>query len=128
KALYENQALYIVARDHSIDLSGLDLKITPIGGVMHNFVNERGERVINGWGIDLNPGKQISEVQLLVNNKVMSTCEPVLGNYDVLKYFPKAPNAPVAWSLIVEDKKIQDNNFLTCRMKSQSGSKIIFFL
>ena len=95
KALYENQDLYVIAGDE-VDLSALDLTITPIGGT--DRIRQKGDVIeCIGWGIDLNPGHQLVRAEVYYNDEHVSTEVPVADNVAALTYFPGAPNTPVSW-------------------------------
>ncbi len=98
--LYEGQDLVVVA-GAELDLSSLELMITPLGGGL--WLKRSDERLtFNGWGIDLNRDHQLYEAEIFLDENSAGTVEPSLGWEHSKKYFPGAPNPAVQWSFDVE--------------------------
>lgn len=95
--LYEKQDLYLVPGP-SVDLSALELKITPIGGFQGLARTAEGGLHAEGWGIDLNPGHRLERADVFRGDRKLASVTPVTDDTRVLAYFPGAPSPGARWS------------------------------
>ena len=122
KALYENQDLWLVNCGSRVDLSTLDLIISPLGGIESCRIDDEGNLILRGWGIDLNDGAQITTVELYANDTLVSCGKAVADRLDVLKFFPHAPSTPVRWRFALPVSDLGGEKLLTCRLISETGA------
>jgi hypothetical protein len=116
--LYENQDLYVLA-GANVDLSSLDLIITPHGG-MTSVSQENGVSSIGGWGIDLNKGHQLVKAELFLDDDPVELIVPTVGYAEAEKYFPVAPNPAVSWTFQFSRPVVVD--LIRVELKSSSGA------
>lgn len=97
KGLYENQDLYVVGAP-GVDLSGLKLASTPMGGFEAATSLPTGEVQYSGWAIERTPGAAIESVAVIIDGAELMAVGPGEIRPDVQKHFPGSANAPVGWS------------------------------
>ena len=127
KTLYENQDLYVVGRGSSVDLSGLGLVVTPLGGFEYCIPRHDHSVEICGWGIELTPSAQIREIELYVNGVLDQKTIPTADRADILSYFPKAVNMPVRWSFVLPRGRISTDDIVAARLLSASGADCWYY-
>lgn len=119
RGLFENQDLYVVGGE-GLDLAGLDLRITPLGGV-RPLVVEDGVVRLSGFGIDFNPGSQIGRVALSISGQAVAETQATADNTAALKVFPNPPNMPVQWRLEAPLGMAREANMLRVDLHSSGG-------
>jgi SAM-dependent methyltransferase len=95
--LYEKQDLYLVP-GASVDLSGFELRITPIGGFQGAVRRPDGSLHAEGWGVELNPGHRLERADVFDGERRVASVEPVHDDPQLLRYFPGAPIPGARWS------------------------------
>lgn len=96
KGLYENQDLYVVGAP-GVDLTGLKLASTPMGGFETATLLPTGETEFAGWAVERTPGREISRISVHVDGRLVMGVSPDRERPDVLVAFPNAANTPVGW-------------------------------
>lgn len=120
KGLYENQDLYVVGAA-GVDLSGLKLASTPMGGFERATTLPTGEIEYSGWAIERTPGAVIETVSLHADGQEILNLAPSSERPDVLRHFPGSANTPVGWSFRVDPQKTPAGTILRAHLKSNSG-------
>jgi hypothetical protein len=92
RALFENQDLYVVAGP-GVSLEGLSITTPPLVGV--GPVEAGGP--LAGWALEPTPGARIVEVKLFADETLLGATPPGEPRLDLMKFFPGAPNPPLAW-------------------------------
>ncbi len=130
KALYENQDIYIVKNGFSgVQLSEIDLKIPPLGGLEGWWIDSNGRLQITGWAIDFNGVEgAIEEVRLLRNGAVVGRTALFADRLDVLRYFPSSAAVPIGWSFAVPIQRLSSGDVLACEIKSRTGLDCIYYV
>jgi SAM-dependent methyltransferase len=121
KALYENQDLYLISKRVDLDFPSFDLVITPMGG-FEKFTTKGARMEFSGWGIDFNPGRIITHIEIYINEDLDRRIKPDSTREDILKYFPKAVNVPVGWSFNLPAASLGAGDTLKVRLVSESGA------
>jgi len=101
KGLYENQDLYVVGAP-GVDLSGLRVASTPMGGFETATALPTGQVEYAGWALERTPGQAVERVVVHVDGAPALTVIPDTERPDVLAAFPGAANAPVGWRFRLE--------------------------
>jgi hypothetical protein len=125
RALFENQDLYVVAGDE-VDISDLALDISPLGGMRPMEASGRQDVLLQGWGIDFNPGSQIDRVELAVGDQVVATARPTADNETALAVFPNPPNMPVRWTMTVPRARLEPGRMLRVSLHSARSRRIAY--
>lgn len=92
RALFENQDLYVVAGP-GVSLEGLATTTPPLVGVGP----VEGGGPLAGWALEPTPGQRIVEVRLFADETRLGVTPPGEPRLDLMKFFPGAPNPPLAW-------------------------------
>ncbi len=120
KGLYENQDLYVVGAP-GVDLSGLKLASSPMGGFESVAALSNGDLEFSGWAIERTPGAAISQVSVHVDGAPVLSVVPGIERPDVLKHFPGSANAPVGWSFRLSQDQAQAGATVRAHLQSNSG-------
>jgi hypothetical protein len=119
KGLYENQDLYVVGAP-GVDLSGLKLGSSPMGGFETVTTLSTGEVEYAGWAIERTPGAAIDAVAVFVDGVETLSVAPNVERPDVQKHFPGSANAPVGWRFRLGAKP---GATVRAELRSSSGLK-----
>lgn len=125
RGLFENQDLYVVAGDEA-DISSLDLDISPLGGMRPMEASGRQDVLLQGWGVDFNPGSQIERVELAMGEDVVATAQPTADNEAALAIFPNPPNMPVRWTMTVRRDQLEPGRMLRVALRSARSQRIAY--
>lgn len=125
RALFENQDLYVVAGE-AADISRLDVDIPTLGGMRPLEAGPDGEVVLQGFGIDFNPGSQIVRAELFDGERLIATAEPTADNERALQVFPNPPNMPVRWRIAVPRASLDEAPFLRVALHSARSPRIAY--
>ena len=125
RALFENQDLYVVAGDE-VDISDLDLDIPVLGGLRPLAASGPEEVLLQGWGIDFNPGSQIDRVELAVGDQVIAAAQPTADNETALAVFPNPPNMPVRWTMTAPRPRLELGKSLRVSLHSARSRRIAY--
>lgn len=119
KGLYENQDLYVVGAP-GVDLSGLKLASSPMGGFETVATLSTGEVEFRGWAIERTPGAAIEAVRVFVDGVETAAAIPSGERPDVQKHFPGSANTPVAWSFRLSPEQARAGAMVRARLESSS--------
>lgn len=120
KGLYENQDLYVVGAP-GVDLSGLTLASSPMGGFETVTTLPTGEVEYAGWAIERTPGAAIEAVAVHVDGAEILSVTPAGERSDVQKHFPGSANAPVGWRFRLSADQARAGATVRAHLKSGSG-------
>lgn len=120
RALYENQDLYVVAREASA-IANLRVVSPPMGGIEVVTSLSTGDVDFSGWAIERTPDAQITQVNAYVGDKLVAETRPDSDRPDVLNYFPRAANIPVGWRLRIEPGQVPAGAMMRFELSSTSG-------
>lgn len=120
KGLYENQDLYVVAAPGR-SLDGLTVASTPMGGFETATLLPTGDVEFRGWAIERTPGRSIEQVRVNVDGVPTLMAEQTGERPDVLRYFPGAANAPVAWTFTLSHQQATTGATIRLDLESNSG-------
>lgn len=120
KGLYENQDLYVVAGPEA-DISRLMVASPPMGGFESATLLTTGEVEFRGWAIERTPGRQIGEVSVHVDDAHVLSVKVEGERPDVLAYFQKAANMPVAWRFTLSHEQAKAGATIAVYLESGSG-------
>lgn len=121
KGLYENQNLYVVAGER-VDLRAFSLQISPMGGFENISVSAEGNLDLFGWGIDLNPGHQITRLEVFCDTRKIHVGAPVIDYDRIWQYFPGAPNMPVRWHCTLPSHLRRPHSMVRVELHSSSAA------
>jgi hypothetical protein len=125
RGLFENQDLYVIGGPGA-DLSGLALDITPLGGVRPVGEAGGGAVRLEGWGIDFNPGSQITRVEVSQGSRALGAATLGVAPQRSLQVFPHAPNPPVGWSLTVPRAELAEADVLRVALHSARSERVAY--
>lgn len=121
KGLYENQDLYVVAGEE-VDLDALTLASSPLGGFDGVTPIASGGLRCVGWGVDPNPGHQLTSCEAYDGDRRVASAVPVANNVAAMKYFPGLSNMPVTWSIDVGPEHCRPDAVLRVELRSSCGT------
>lgn len=122
KGLYENQDLYVVGAP-GVDLSGLKLGSTPMGGFETAATLSTGEVEFRGWAIERTPGEAIETVRVFVDGAEVLAIGPTGQRDDVQQHFPGSANPSAGWSFRLSPEQAEAGATIRVRLDSSSGLK-----
>lgn len=122
KAAYENQDLYVVGAP-GVDLSGLVVASTPMGGIETMTHLTNGDVELAGWAIERTPGRAIARVAAHAGGRCVFEVAPDRERPDVFSAFPNAANTPVGWTLRLPRAGIATGEMVRLQLESGSGLK-----
>jgi hypothetical protein len=120
KGLYENQDLYVVGAP-GVDLAGLTLASTPMGGFETVTTLSTGETEYAGWAIERTPGAAITGLRVFVDGAETLTATPGGERPDVQPHFPGSANPPVGWRFRLSPEAARPGAMVRARLESRSG-------
>lgn len=122
KALYENQDLYVTARDAAA-IADLKVVSPPMGGLERVTSLPTGAIDFSGWAIERTPGARITEIAAYAGDDLIARVAPSTERPDVLAAFPDAANLPVGWTLRVEPGQGRPGAMLRFELVSTTGAR-----
>lgn len=120
KAAYENQDLYVVGAP-GVDLSGLSVAATPMGGLERMTHLTNGDVELSGWAIERTPGHAIERIAVSAGERRVLEVVPDRERPDVLAAFPGAANAPVGWTLRLPRAEIPAGTMVRLQLEGRTG-------
>lgn len=124
KGLCDYQDLYVVTRPERDDLSDLDTSAGLVGFVDNRF---EAENVVtfSGWAHDFSPHGDATEVQALVNGRVVDRCAAVAERADVAAHFSDPSAAACGWSVSLPFNDLSPTDAVALKAVSDCGRELL---
>lgn len=119
KGLYENQALYVVARPGR-DLSALRVASPALGGFERATHLTDGSVEFAGWAIERTPGEALS-LDIEVDGRPSGQAEATGARPDIQPTFPASPAPPVGWRVRLTRDQAAAGAMVRLSLTSTSG-------
>ena len=128
KGLCFFQDVYIVAKDHNRDFSGLNFVHFPAGRVERRDRTPGGEIDLAGWATDVNDGGSIEEVQVLREGAVIQKCAPSHDCADIREHFQNPAALRSGWSCRVDRRHARGKPIVEVKVlnKSRKANTIFY--
>ncbi len=98
RGLCNFQDLYLITKNPGEDFAGLNFRLGPEGHLDVCSLTQAGELNCAGWAGDPTEGVNIGEIQVIINDKIVQRCMPVLERPDVVSVLRQPKYSHSGWS------------------------------
>lgn len=119
------QDLYIVTNKLRKVFSDLSFKHPPKGYVDLAAFNHKGDLYLDGWSLDNNDGGSIEKIEILINRKIVGTCNPSYNRPDVAHHFGVSSTLNLGWCCEIEKDLFSTNDVILIKVKNKFGRNSI---
>ncbi len=107
RSLYQRQCIYIVSNNPMIDFSGLDLCAGPRGNIDALTIDDNSNLHASGWTADTCENAPMPNIQIQINDAVLSTFTPDSDRPDVVQFYNNDQILKSGWS---RTEKLHESN------------------
>lgn len=121
KGLGNYQDLYLVTPRQNPNFAALNFKFHPEGYLDSCNITPTGDIQLEGWALDYNSDGCIDEIQIIVQNKIIQSCQPSKERPDLVKDFKTSQALKSGWNVSINSGRISPQDIILIKAINTKG-------